>query len=64
MFLAFFWLALRTLTCWVSIRTIMRMLKAYLLGGVQESAKFLCTAIMRLGLAQENAGVLKTYLES
>ena len=38
--LAFFWLALRTLTFWVCGETTIRSLKVNLLGGVQKSAKF------------------------
>ena len=38
-YLAFCWLALRTLTFWVSTLTIIRRLKVELLGGVQKSAK-------------------------
>ena len=36
---AFFWLALRTLTFWVFVETTIRSLKVKLLGGVQKSAK-------------------------
>ena len=37
--LAFFWLALRTLTFWVVEETTRRSLQVKLLGGVQKSAK-------------------------
>ena len=37
--MAFFWLALRTLTFWVFVDTTIRSLNVKLLGGVQKSAK-------------------------